>query len=288
MRPAELKGVRKRYGKVEALRGLDLVLERGEGLALLGPNGAGKTTTLHLLAGLLTPDAGEVRLFGQDPTRPEARRRLGLTPQEAAFPERLRVVEVLALAAAHYPHPRPLGEVLETFGLEGLAYRFAGALSGGERRRLALALAFVGGPELVILDEPTTGLDLEARRRVWEAVRAHRARGGSFLLATHHPEEAEALADRILVLHRGRAVAEGSPRAIRERVGVKRVRFAAPYLPPGFSEALKEGDRYTLLTPRPEEAVRALVLSGVPFADLEVTPLSLEEALLALFREVAA
>jgi ABC-2 type transport system ATP-binding protein len=163
---AELRGIHKRYGKVEALRGVDLQLHAGELVALLGPNGAGKTTAVSILLGQRRPDAGSARLFGRDPTLPAARRPVGATLQESGFPDNLNVREVVDLVRVHYPDPAPARQLLDRFGLTEVAGRRAGGLSGGQTRRLAVALAFAGRPHVVVLDEPTTGLDVESRHRL--------------------------------------------------------------------------------------------------------------------------
>ena len=182
---AELRGIHKRYGQVDALQGVDLELRPGELVALLGPNGAGKTTAVSILLGQRRPDAGTARLFGRDPTLPATRRPVGATLQESGFPDNLTVAEVVDLVRIHYPDPAPTRELLDRFGLAELAGRRAGGLSGGQTRRLAVALAFAGRPRLAVLDEPTTGLDVEARRGLWELLRAFVAEGGSVLLTTH-------------------------------------------------------------------------------------------------------
>ena len=193
----------KRYGHHVALAPLDLTVERGELVALLGPNGAGKTTLVSLVAGLRRPTAGAVRVFGGNPREWRTRTRLGTTPQEMGFPPTLRAREILELARAHAANPPPLADLVDRFDLAEFAHRQAGALSGGQRRRLALALAFAGAPELAVLDEPTTGLDLETRRRAWAAIASFAGNGGTVLLTTHYLEEAAALAGRIVVLARG-------------------------------------------------------------------------------------
>ncbi len=278
---AELREVRKRFGRVEVLQNLSLLLLPGETLALLGPNGAGKSTAIGLLVGLLSPDGGQARLFGRDPRDWRARTALGVTPQESGLPPNLTVGEVLALARAHYPDPVPLGELLEAFGLAGLEGRRCSRLSGGERRRVALALAFVGRPRLAVLDEPTAGLDPESRRRAWARFREHRSRGGALLLATHHLEEAEALADRVVLLSRGRVFLEGGLAELRARVGLKRVAFRleGPLPPIPGLEAVREGERWAVRTPDPEGLLRELFRQGLEISDLEVRPLSLEEVL---------
>jgi ABC-2 type transport system ATP-binding protein len=221
---AELRAVHKRYGKVEALHGLDLQLHPGELVALLGPNGAGKTTAVGVLLGRRRPDAGWARLFGQDPASPAARRGVGVTPQETGFPDNLTVAEVVDLVRVHYPAPAPTRELLDRFGLAEVAGRRAGGLSWGQQRRLAAALAFAGRPRAVVMDEPTAGLDVEARHRLWEVIRAFVADGGAVLLTTHYLEEAQALASRVVVLARGRVVAHGSVDELIARVGPGRER----------------------------------------------------------------
>jgi ABC-2 type transport system ATP-binding protein len=211
---AALRGVTKRFGAVVALDQVDLELRGGEVLALLGPNGAGKTTALSLLLGLRRPDVGNVELFGADPRHPSSRAAVGVTPQDASFPPTLRVREIADLVRAHYAAPVSTADLLARFGLVECGRRQAGGLSGGERRRLSVALAFAGRPLAVFMDEPTTGLDVEARRAVWSELEAYAASGGTILLTTHYLEEAEALASRVVLLSRGRIAAEGSAREL--------------------------------------------------------------------------
>ncbi len=213
--PAIFTNVTKRYGSVEALRGLDLVIRGGEVVSLLGANGAGKTTTVRTLLGLIKPDSGEVRLFGGDPRDARTRTRIGAVLQHARVPETLRVREHIHLFSSYYPNPLPLEEVLEAANLAGLERRKFGELSGGQQKRVHFALALCGNPDLLVLDEPTAGLDVEARRALWKQVRAYVARGKSVLLTTHYLAEAEALANRVVVLDKGRIVAEGTPREIK-------------------------------------------------------------------------
>jgi ABC-2 type transport system ATP-binding protein len=206
---AALRGVTKRFGELVALDDVSLELASGEVIALLGPNGAGKTTALSILLGLRRPDSGRAELFGDDPRRPSSRSAIGVTPQEDGFPPTLRVAEIVDLVRAHFPSPAERGELLDRFRLVAIARRQAGGLSGGERRRLALALAFAGRPRAVFLDEPSAGLDVEARRALWREIELFAGDGGTVLLTTHHLEEAESLASRIVVLARGRVAAEG-------------------------------------------------------------------------------
>jgi ABC-2 type transport system ATP-binding protein len=224
---AELQGVHKRYGRVEALRGVDLQLLPGELVALLGPNGAGKTSAVSILLGQRRPDAGSARLLGRDPTLPASRRPVGATPQESGFPDNLTVREVVDLVRVHYPDPAATGELLGRFGLTGVAGRRAGGLSGGQARRLAVALAFAGRPQAVVLDEPTTGLDVEARHRLWGTLRAFVADGGAVLLTTHYLEEAQALASRVVVIADGQVIAQGSVDDVTAQAGLSRVNVRA-------------------------------------------------------------
>lgn len=287
-----VQNVHKRLGKVEALRGASLAVQRGELLALLGPNGAGKTTLVSLLSGLRAPDKGKVMLDGKDPRNPSSRRILGVTPQGTGFPPLLRVKEVVQLVRAHYPDPMSSDEALTRFELHSLAARNVQALSGGQARRLAVALAFVGRPLLAILDEPTTGLDVSSRRALWREIVRFKSEGGTVLLTTHYMEEAEELADRVVVLDRGRVATAGKPEEIKKRVALKKVRLRAAKLPELRSArkvAPGEGGLYTIWSPDADQLVREIVNSGVEFSDLEVTPVSLEEAFLAaLNHEVQA
>jgi len=216
---AALKGVTKRFGSLVALDEVDLELRIGDVHALLGPNGAGKTTALSILLGLRRADVGRAELFGADPRRPASRASVGVTPQESGFSPTLRVCEIVDLVRAHFATPVATSELLARFGLTACTRRQVGGLSGGERRRLSVALAFAGRPLAVFLDEPTTGLDVEARRAVWSELEAYAAAGGTILLTTHHLEEAEALASRVALLARGCVAAEGSPRELARAYG---------------------------------------------------------------------
>jgi ABC-2 type transport system ATP-binding protein len=213
--PAQFTRVTKNYGMVEALRGLDLTIGPGELVALLGANGAGKTTAVRTLLGLSKPTSGEVRVFGGDPRDARSRTRIGALLQVARVPETLRVREHIHLFSSYYPNPRPIDEVIVAAGLEGLEKRKFGQLSGGQQKRLLFALALCGNPDLLVLDEPTTGLDVEARRGLWKQIRAFIAGGRSVLLTTHYLAEAEALASRVVVIHKGVVMAEGTPQEIK-------------------------------------------------------------------------
>jgi len=277
---ARLERVSKSFGDVHALDDVSYEASRGEIVALLGPNGAGKTTSLSLLLGLRRPDEGVATLFGSDPRIPGSRYRLGTTPQEMAFPGTLRVSEIVDLVRAHYPQPHDTGSLLDRFGMSDLSRRQAGGLSGGERRRLAVSLAFAGDPELVVLDEPTTGLDTDARTAVWNAIHEFVVSGGTVLLTTHYLQEAESLATTVVVIDRGRVAARGSVDHIRARAGVGRISFRREPLPHDLAGQVSvEGDRVVIQAPRPEDVVRRLIHAGARLEDLDVRPLPLEEAL---------
>ena len=216
---AQFTSVRKSYDAIEALRGLDLTLRSGELLALLGANGAGKTTAVRLLLGLARPTSGTVRVFGGDPRDGATRARFGAVLQSARVPETLRVREHLHLFSSYYPDPLPLDAVIAAAGLQGLENRKYGELSGGQQKRVLFAISICGNPDLLILDEPTVGLDVESRRALWKQIRAFIERGKSVLLTTHYLAEAEALADRVVVLHRGEVRKEGTPGEIRGDAG---------------------------------------------------------------------
>jgi ABC-2 type transport system ATP-binding protein len=285
---ATVESAVKRYGKTEALRGLDLTLRRGEVVALLGPNGAGKTTTVRLLLGLISPDAGRVRVLGRDPRTTAARTNIGAMLQVARVPEALLVREHIALFRSYYPHPLPAAEVVARAGLEGLESRKFGELSGGQRQRVLFGLALCGDPDLVFLDEPTVGLDLQSRRRLWDEVRALAARGKSVLLTTHYLEEADALAHRVVVIDKGRLLREGTPTEIRQGVSGRRIRCVTRLDPnylsslPAVTSARRDREAAVIYTERPEEVVRRLLLEDDSLHSLEVATAPLEDAFLAL------
>jgi ABC-2 type transport system ATP-binding protein len=281
---AELNKVEKRYGTTEALKSVDLGVERGELVALLGPNGAGKTTAINVLLGQRKPDTGTARLFGRNPREPAARTLVGVTPQRTAFPQNLKVREVVDLVQAHYPDTPSGNHLLDRFGLADLGRRAAGGLSGGEQRRLALALAFAGNPKAVFLDEPTTGVDVEARHNLWTGIRSFVEAGGTVLLTTHYLEEAEDLASRIVVIHHGSIIADGSVSEITASVGLSRVRVRAKNLPPlAGAERIEENNGTNVIyTADPDALVQELAAANVPFDGLEITRAGLEEAFLTL------
>ncbi|MBP1474175.1 ABC transporter ATP-binding protein [Frateuria sp. MAH-13] len=291
---ARLRGAVKRYGALTAVNGLDLALHRGELLALLGPNGAGKSSAIGLLLGLHRPDAGDVELFGLDPQRIEARRWIGVMLQSATLPPTLRVRELLRLTASYYAHPRVLQESAELAAVEDLLDRPYGKLSGGQQRRVQFALALCGRPQLLFLDEPTVGLDIEARQALWAAIRRLVGEGCSVLLTTHYLEEAEALADRVCVMTHGRAIHEGTVDELRARVGVKRIRCISTLLPetvaawPEVAEVRVEGGRLQLTTAEAEVVVLRLLQNDAWLRELEVQRAGLAEAFTELTRDAEA
>lgn len=285
---AELRGVSQRYGQVRALEAVDFRLEAGEVVALLGPNGAGKTTLVHLLLGLLKPQRGHVRLFGLEPSDLDARRRSGAMLQLSGVPENLTVAEHLACFAAYYPRPRPIAEVMARTGLGGLDRRPYGKLSGGQRQRLHLALALIGDPEAVFLDEPTTGLDVTAKRGLWDVVRGLAAEGRAVLLTTHDLNEAETLADRVVLLHQGRTIASGTPAEVSAITAGRRVRVVSELgaevlgALPGVRSVHRDGAAWELLCTQAEPVVLQVLQLDPRASELEVGGVRLEEAFLAL------
>ena len=287
---AQLRQAGKAYGKVRALDGLDLSLRAGQVTALLGANGAGKTTAIGLLLGLLRADSGSVTLFGQDPRELAARRRIGVMLQTAGLPERLRVGELLAQARSYYPDARSIADCVALAGLDGLLDRRYGKLSGGQQRRVQFALAICGRPRLLCLDEPTTGLDIEARQTLWAAVRELVAGGSAVLLTTHYLEEAEALADHVAVVDRGRMLAQGSVAAIRAHVAQRRIRCVSALDAdavarwPGVRQAQREGELLHIVAEAAEPVVRRLLAADDRLHDLEVQRAGLADAFLELTR----
>ncbi|MEO3790339.1 ABC transporter ATP-binding protein [Nonomuraea sp. B10E15] len=290
---AQAAEVTRRYGDVLALDRVSLDIRAGELVGLLGPNGAGKSTLINLFVGLRRPSSGTITLFGGSPQDPPVRRRIGVTPQETGLPETSRVGEIVDFVSAHFPEPCDKDELLSRFGLSDLVKRQVGGLSGGQKRRLAVALAFTGNPELVFLDEPTTGLDVEARRSLWDGIASFHDEGGTVLVTSHYIEEIEALARRVVVVGHGRVLADDTMESVRDIVGVRRVSFTAdlPYVArlPGVLGAERDGDgRVSLVTTDPDRLVVELVTGGTPFTGLEIKPTTLEEAFLAITSKEAA
>jgi ABC-2 type transport system ATP-binding protein len=288
---ASLEGVNKNYGSVRALRNVDFRVRAGEVVALLGPNGAGKTTAVKLLLGLLQPNAGKVRVFSGNPTNPENRMRTGAMLQVAKVPETLRVREHIDLFSSYYQRPLPLAEVLAAAGLENLKDRKFGDLSGGQRQRVLFALAICGDPDLLFLDEPTVGLDVEARRMLWEEIRQLVRRGKTVLLTTHYLQEADALADRVAVINQGEIIAAGTPAEIKAQTAGKRIRcitrlsVGALRQIAGVTEVKEDREAVELHTVEAEPVLRELLARDATLAGLEITAAGLEEAFLALTQD---
>ncbi len=289
-RLATMSAVTHRYGDVVALDGLNLEIRAGEVLAVLGPNGAGKTTAIGLLLGTLRVQDGSVRVFGHEPGAGAVRMRRGAMLQVSGVPDTLTIAEHLELFSSYYPAPLPVSRLLAMAGLEELANRRYGRLSGGQKQRVMFALALAGDPELVFLDEPTTGLDVEARRSLWNEIRELKAAGRTAVLTTHYLEEADALADRIAVIHQGRVVAEGTPAEIKSRAADRRVRCITSVnrdevaALPGVARVEVNGQHLEILTTRPEELLRTLLALDPDLRDLHVTGARLEDAFLTLVR----
>lgn len=292
---AELRAVTKRFaaktGRQTALDSLSLTLHPGEIVALLGPNGAGKSTAVRCLLGLTAPTSGQACVFGADPRDPANRTRIGAMLQVGAAPEMLTPREHLDLFRAYYPAPMPLSELVRIAGLQSFLDKPFGTLSGGQKQRTLFALALAGDPDLLFLDEPTVGMDIEARRALWAAIRALAARGKTILLTTHYLEEADALASRIVVLAHGRVVREGTPAEIKSSSAGRTIRcttalsLAALRALPGVLDAQQTGATTTLVATEPEALLRTLLAQDPTLSDLEVHPPALEEAFLALTAE---
>jgi ABC-2 type transport system ATP-binding protein len=281
----ELREVRKRYGQVEALKGLDLAIDRGEVVAVLGPNGAGKTTSIGVMLGLTRPTSGTVRVFGLAPASIQVRSRSGAMLQDSGLPEQLTPRELVRLFSSYYPTPLLAERVIQVAGLRECAGKRFGQLSGGQRQRVSFALAICGDPDLLFLDEPTVGLDVEGRRLFHDFMGEWARSGRTIVLTTHYLEEAGQLARRIVVLDRGVVLADESPDALRARVPGKRVRLrlVAP-LPDDALASLPvsgvqhEAGGLRLLTADPAGVLRALYARGAAIGDVEVAGADLEEA----------
>ncbi len=285
---AELRDTTKRFGAITALDNFNLTIQRGQILALLGRNGAGKTTAVRCLLGLVTPDSGAARVFGRDPREQRARTHMGVMLQVGRVPESLRVREHINLFSSYYPKPMALSEVIGAAGLQGIENRQFGALSGGQQQRVLFGLAICGNPDLLILDEPTAGLDVDSRRALWQHVRAYATRGGSVLLTTHYLEEADALADRVVLIHNGRTHADGSAQEIKSRTGQRSLRCVTA-LPPAAVAALQEVDQVEpygaglqILTKNPDRVLAQLFPLDPALHGIEINTPGLEQAFLEM------
>ena len=283
----DITGLTVRHGDVLAVDDLDLRIGRGETVALLGPNGAGKSTTVSAVLGLLHPAGGSVRVLGRAPGDAVRAGGVGAMLQHGGLPGEARVGEVLHLVRHSYADPWPLDDLVATTGIGGLLGRDVDALSGGQRQRVLLALALAGQPPLLLLDEPTSAMDVEGRRAFWTTMRQLATRGTTVVFATHHLEEADAVADRVVVMVGGGVVADGPSAGLRSAVAGRTVRFSASAgaifdRVPGVTDATRLGGTVALATTDVEATLRALLADGVPLADLEVRGASLEDAVLSL------
>ena len=285
---AELVEATKKYGEVEALKAVSMRIELGEVVAMLGPNGAGKTTSISLLLGLRKPTSGKALLFGLDPNSLDARSRVGVMLQESGVPQVLKVREIVDLFRSYYPKPMPRNRAIAMAGLEEKADALVKELSGGQRQRLYFALAVCGDPDVLFLDEPTVGMDVEGRRSFIERIAEFAQMGRTVVLTTHYLEEADQLAKRVIVIDRGVVIADATPEVIKSKVAGKKVRFIAPDLHeknleslPVTAVTIKDG-LVQMLTNQPESVLRDLFLRGVEISDLEVSGADLEDAFIAL------
>jgi len=297
---ASLGHVTKRYANgVLALDDLSLTLRRGEIVALLGPNGAGKSTAVKLMMGLSSPTSGSVSIFGADPRQTAARLRTGVMLQIGTAPHMLRVREQVQLFRGYYPDPMPYADIVKAAGLSGIEDRFFVQLSGGQKQRMLFALALAGDPDILFLDEPTVGLDIEARRAMWAQIRSLAARGKTVLLTTHYLEEADALAHRIIVLNKGKLVCSGTPAEVKSlgaaatssqpnAIGLKIIRCVTTLgedhllAMPGVGGIEAAGAFSIITTSQPEATLREMLALDQSLHSLEVNSPALEDAFLAL------
>jgi ABC-2 type transport system ATP-binding protein len=285
---ASLRNVSKNFGEVKALNNVNLDVRAGELLALLGPNGAGKTTAVKMLLGLAAPTTGTVSVFGGNPVHPQVRMKTGAMLQVARVPETLRVREHIDLFSSYYPTPLRMQETLALAGLQEIKDREFGELSGGQKQRVLFGLAVCGDPDLLFLDEPTVGLDVEARRLLWQQIRKLVGRGKTVLLTTHYLEEADSLADRVVVINRGEIIAEGTPSEIKAKTSGRCIRCRSG-LPievvrglPGVVQVEKDRYQFEIRVIEAEPVLRELLLRDPAISGIDVSSAGLEEAFLAL------
>lgn len=282
---ASFKNVSKNFGDIVALKNLNLEVKQGQAVALLGPNGAGKSTALTMLQGLRQPSSGKVELFGGAPSSPNVMKRIGVTPQSTDFPPQLTPRELLQFTSAHYDAPRTIDQLVETFDLNKLIDRRVEGFSGGERRRVALALCFAGNPELVILDEPTTGLDAKGQKDFSKIANQFVADGGSLILTSHYWLEIENIANHIVMIDNGVTVMDGTITDIKSAFGLNHISLSTvepgPYIRENFT---LENDEWNMVTNSSDQVIRDLVNAKEPFSNLKVTPRDLEEAI-AIYRQ---
>jgi ABC-2 type transport system ATP-binding protein len=289
----EVRGLVKTYRtgeeEVRAVRGIDVSVAPGETVALLGPNGAGKSTTIDMLLGLAQPDAGTVSVFGGSPSDAIDAGRIGVMLQTGSLIRDLNVREIVEMVASLYPKPLGVDEVLALTEIRDIADRRTQKLSGGQTQRVRFAVALVSDPDLLVLDEPTVGMDVESRHAFWTTMRSFAARGRTILFATHYLEEADAYADRAVLMARGSIVADGPPTEIKAMVGSRTIRATLPHVPaeelerlPGVTRAELRGEAVMLACSDSDRAIRALLERFPAARDLEITGAGLEEAFLQL------
>lgn len=281
----ELSNVSKRFGEVQALQEVSFTINAGEVVAMLGPNGAGKTTSISIMLGTRLPNAGKALLFGMQPRDLRARKRIGVMLQESGVPGMLKVEEIVELFGSYYPAPLPATQAIAMAGLQEKAKSLVKDLSGGQRQRLYFALAVCGNPDVLFLDEPTVGMDVEGRRRFIDEIGNLATQGRTVVLTTHYLEEADQLARRVIVIDRGRIIADSTPAEIKSRVAGKRITFTTTQqLPEGLplTGLRVEGTRVRLLTNEPESVLRELFSRGIEMQQLEVSGADLEEAFVAM------
>jgi ABC-2 type transport system ATP-binding protein len=285
----QLSGLAKSYGAVRAVDGIDLAVAPGETVALLGPNGAGKSTTIDMVLGLTIPDTGRVEIFGQTPAGAVKAGAIGAMLQTGSLIRDLSVREVLVMMASLYPNPASIDEVLGVTGLHEIAQRRTNKLSGGQTQRVRAAIALISNPDLLVLDEPTVAMDVEGRHVFWNAMRRYAAAGKTVLFATHYLEEADTYADRIVLMARGRIVADGPATEIKAKVGLRTIRATLPNAPlealnslPGVINVDRRGDAVVLHCTDSDAAIRGLIAQYPTASDLEIAGAGLEEAFLQL------
>ncbi len=275
------------YGKKAVLNDIDFSVNKGEVVCLLGPNGAGKTTLISCMLGLLKKQSGSIEVFGQSPDSFLARKKIGATPQELDFPNHLRVNEILNSIGSHFENPYPTERLKNAFKLEQIWHQSCHTLSGGEKRRLALACAFIGRPELVYLDEPTNGVDIESRGLLLKTIKEFVKLGTSVVLTTHYLDEAEKLADRVILLNQGKIIWDGKTESMINLVQYKKIKFSAPFHERFISKYKFEwnNNTYTGLLNETHEFIHELAKSDIQFSDLEIQGASLEEAFIHLLEK---
>ena len=285
----ELNHVTKNYGSVQALKDISFKVEPGEVVAFLGPNGAGKSTAIALMLGMRRATSGSITLLGENPRLANHRKRIGVMLQESGVPETLKVRELVELFGRFHDNPMLTQEAIKMAGLTEKTNTRLGRLSGGQKQRVYFALALVGNPDVLFLDEPTTGLDVESRRNFWDQINLQIQRGKTIILTTHNLEEADALAKRIVVINQGQIIADGTPDEIKGHVGGKHVRFHAAnrtiedlYTLAGVQFVQRIDNKFEIYTMQPEAILASLFRNEVELSDLEVVGAGLEEAFLAL------